>query len=135
MKKTLFIVLTCLLLVSCTQTTDGSNQEKQMIIEEIEKLQTEKESIEKLVVEEKIKKDTAIYVLKLKVGMKRLPLDFNNKIKDAFNDFTFEIPVSKQYYDELNVGDKLEEKTRIGSLILKGSYGKQYIEVVEKSIH
>lgn len=81
-----------------------------------------------------VESENSIYIINLKIGIDRFALDFENMIKDSFNDFNFEIPVSKEYYDSLQVGDRLNEKTRMGSLILKGSYGKQYVEVIEKRI-
>ena len=46
----------------------------------------------------------------------------------------FEIPVAKQYYDNVGVGTKLSDEFKMGSLIMTGSWGNLVIEVINKDI-
>lgn len=145
MKRLIIAITTAMLLTSCSPSVDALQEQRNELSGEIKELQAQKKEIEidiadqrnvlnTLVVEEKIKTDTATYILKLKVGVDRFALDFDNRMKDALNEFDFDIIVSKDFYSEVNVGDRLNEKLRIGSIALKGSYGNQYVQVIEKRV-
>ncbi len=74
------------------------------------------------------------YVLKLKLKQSRMSLDFGKHMKDSMNAIKFELPVSKSFYEKVNVGEHIVNKRRDGSLILHGSFGHWKMTVVGKSI-
>lgn len=140
MKKILVasILLFGILLSGCSQTTEEMKSEKAALQTEVSALQKEVKALtserDSITTEIKEASGEAVYILNLEVGIDRFALDFENMLKDAMNEFTFEIIVSKECYDELDIGDRLNEQTRMGSIILAGSYGKQYIEVIGKRV-
>lgn len=46
-----------------------------------------------------------------------------------------QVPVDKEYYDSVEVGDKIDDSFRMGSLIMKGSFGSWKVTVDDKEIH
>ena len=75
-----------------------------------------------------------IYVLKLELSQSRVSLSMWDHVKDAGNTCTFEFPTDKATYDSLNIGDNILNKTRLGSLIVRGSFSSWRIKVVGKRI-
>ena len=47
---------------------------------------------------------------------------------------SIQIPVDKEYFDSVNVGDVIDDRFRMGSLIFKGSFGSWDITVEDKQI-
>jgi hypothetical protein len=75
-----------------------------------------------------------LYILKLKVAQSSVTLDIGQHMKDGMNASEFEIPVSKEYYDKLSVGDDLSDKFKTGSLIMGGTWGSMVVSVKNKRI-
>ena len=50
------------------------------------------------------------------------------------NGFSVQIPVDKEFYDSVKIGDTIADNFRMGSLILKGSFGSWKITVKDKSV-
>lgn len=78
--------------------------------------------------------ETPSYVLELEMKQTHVSLDIGKHAKDAMNKVTFNIPVSKEFYEQVNVGDNLVKDFRVGSFIMEGSFGKWKIKVINKSI-
>jgi hypothetical protein len=74
------------------------------------------------------------YVIALEIRQTRFSLDLFEHAKDAMNAATFQIPVSKDYYDAVQVGTVLNNKFRAGSMVFHGSFGNWQIKVVNKAI-
>lgn len=104
----------------------------------IEQLETENEKLrEKLSVYEKAsdpEKADLMYMVTLKIKQVHYTLDITEHIKDGLNDIEITIPVDKQFYEEIEEGDTLNDDFRWGSLLSKGSFGKWKVIVKEKSI-
>lgn len=101
---------------------------------EIEVLQQEKIALENDIVESKIEKGLEKYVICLNIKQSHFTLDISQHLKDEMNDITIEIPVDKEYFDSVEVGDVIDDSFRMGSLIFKGSWGNWNITVVDKDI-
>jgi hypothetical protein len=74
------------------------------------------------------------YVLTLELSQSHFTLDLGTHLKDSMNTCEFEIPVDKELYEKLNVGDSLVDEFRVGSLIMNGSFGDWNVEVINKEI-
>lgn len=61
-------------------------------------------------------------------------MDLKKMMKDAMNAIELQIPVDKEYYDSLEVGDVLDDTFRMGSLLMEGSFGSWEITVIDKEI-
>lgn len=75
-----------------------------------------------------------VYLLNLKLYQSHFTLDIGTMMKDSMNEVEFQLPVSKTVYDSMNVGDKLLQKFRDGSLLMNGSIGDWNIDVTGKEI-
>lgn len=140
MNKIVLVLLSFFLLMGC-----NSQEEKNaMIIErqkeeiatlerEIEELQLEKEALIKEVEYRKVTSGTAKYVITLEIKQRHY-FDLGKALKDELNKIELQLPVDKEYYESLEVGDILDETFRMGSLLMEGSFGNWEIKVVKKEI-
>jgi hypothetical protein len=61
-------------------------------------------------------------------------LDLAQHMKDDMNAITIQIPVDKDYYDGVSVGAVIDDSFRMGSMVMKGSFGSWKVTVVDKEI-
>lgn len=102
--------------------------------DEVSALEVQKATVQKEIVDIKVENGTAKYVLTIKVKQKHYNLSLEDHLKDEMNAITIQIPVDKEYFDSVMVGDTIADDFRIGSLVLKGSYGGWNITVEGKEI-
>lgn len=102
--------------------------------EDIRTLQSEKNSIEKLIQDLREENDIPNYIVTFEIGQQHVTLDLGDLLKDEINKTELEVLVSKEYYDSLDVGTVVNDDFRVGSLALKGSFGTWNIEVINKRI-
>ena len=76
-----------------------------------------------------------IYSLTLKLKQSRMSLDIMKHAKDAMNAITFNIPVSKEFYDEVKVGTKLTDDFRMGSFIMNGTFSDWNVKIIKKEMY
>lgn len=72
------------------------------------------------------------YVLEIEVKQNHLSFSLGTYIKDAINAFEFKIPVSKNYFDSVEIGTILADNFRFGSLVTEGTVGSWKITVKNK---
>ena len=101
---------------------------------EVSALEAQKATVQKEIVDIKVENGTAKYVLTIKVKQKHYNLSLEDHLKDEMNAITIQIPVDKEYFDSVMVGDPIADDFRVGSLVLKGSYGSWNITVEGKEI-
>ena len=77
---------------------------------------------------------TPKYVLKLKLKQSRISLSISKHIKDSMNAIEFEMPVDKEFYDNVSIGSEVVDEFRVGSLLFNGSFGDWKMTVVDKNI-
>ncbi len=149
MKKLLIVLVLALSLVSCDEKGDLQKEIAQLksqrdnlidINSELQSIKTarenEIESLSKDVTTLNIYKQgrTPKYVLKLKLKQSHISLSITKHIKDSMNAIEFEMPVDKEFYDNVNVGSEIVDSFRVGSLLLSGSLGDWRMTVVDKEI-
>jgi hypothetical protein len=78
--------------------------------------------------------DTPLYVLSLKLSQSHFTLDITEHMKDAMNAIEFDIPVDKDFYDNVKIGDEILDNFRMGSFIMNGSFGDWEMEVKHKKV-
>lgn len=139
-KKLISILLICLIfLTSCGNgnlKAERENLETEIseLEEDIRTLQSEKNSIEKLIQDLREENDIPNYIVTFEIGQQHVTLDIGDLLKDAINKTELEVMVSKEYYDAVDVGTVVNDDFRVGSLALKGSFGSWNIEVIDKRI-
>lgn len=138
-KKILSVVLTVVLLFSLTGCGEQAQVDllKQEISELQEKktdLQNEVSELENITVEKKEENGTAKYVLTLEIKQSHFTLDISEHLKDSMNAIEIQIPVDKEYYDSVEVGQNIADEFRMGSLVFKGTFGNFKVSVIKKEI-
>lgn len=138
MKKSIIIILAlaCVLLSGC-----GEEQQIEQLRSEIANLEqtktellTQISSLSSDVVEMKEENGTAKYVLTLEIKQTHFTLDISEHIRDSVNAIEIQIPVDKEYYDSVEIGDTISNEFRMGSFIFHGSFGNWKITVKDKEI-
>lgn len=101
---------------------------------EIQELEIQKETLENQIVDMKEEKGIAKYVVTFEIKQSHFSLDVTKHIKDAMNAIEIEIPVDKEYYDNVDVGDTINNDFRVGSMVMKGSFGSWNVTIKDKDI-
>lgn len=139
-KKLISILLICIIfLTSCGNgnlKAERENLETEIseLEEDIRTLQSEKNSIEKLIQDLREENDIPKYIVTFEIGQQHVTLDIGDLLKDEINKTELEVMVSKEYYDAVDVGTVVNDDFRVGSLALKGSFGTWNIKVINKRI-
>jgi len=72
------------------------------------------------------------YVITLELKESHMTIDIWQHVEDEANKVTFNIPVDKEFYNSIKVGDFLKNEFRAGSFIVSGSLGGWEVKVVKK---
>lgn len=129
-------VVMVVFLVGC-----GEQAQVDLLKQQITELQTQKSALEteiteleNAIVEKKEENGTAKYVLTLEIKQSHFSLDISEHLKDSMNAIEIQIPVDKEYYDSVEVGQNIADEFRMGSFIFKGTYGNFKVSVIGKEI-
>lgn len=144
MKRILiFISILCVFvcLVSCAPEEETLNNSITILESrlseleaEITNLEAKKSLLANEITDIKIENNTAKYVVTFNIKQSHFTLDLGQHFKDEMNDLSIQIPVDKEYYDSIEVGDTIADDFRIGSFIFKGSFGNWNITVEDKYV-
>lgn len=102
---------------------------------QIVSLEQERDAIQGEIVDVKIENGTAKYILTINISQRHFSFNFEDHLKDAMNDIDIQIPVDREYFESVEVGDTISDEFRVGSFICKGSFGSWDITVKDKQIH
>lgn len=138
----LLVVIMALSLCACGSEPDEAlqaeivrlEQKKSEIKEQIGVLEDELNVLQKTVTDTKIETGMVKYVITLNIRQTHFTLDIGQHLKDSMNDISIQIPVDKEYFDSVQVGDVIDDSFRMGSFIFKGSWGNWKITVEDKDI-
>lgn len=75
------------------------------------------------------------YTVTFRVAQSSLSLSLTEHLKNDMNATEFTVPVSKDYYDAVNVGDHIRDDFRMGSFVLRGKVGSMTVRVKSKETH
>lgn len=136
MKKhvVVLIAMIAIILSGCSKTETVSNEEITKLESEIAQLEAERDRLNEEILNTKIDNGFAKYVITFNIKQTHFTLDIGEHLKDAMNDISIEIPVDKEYYDSVEVGDTIDDSFRVGSFIWKGSFGNWKVTVESKNI-
>ena len=121
MKKhvVVLIAMIAIILSGCSKTETVSNEEITKLESEIAQLEAERDRLNEEILNTKIDNGLAKYVITFNIKQTHFTLDIGEHLKDAMNDISIEIPVDKEYYDSVEVGDTIDDSFRVGSFIWK----------------
>lgn len=91
-------------------------------------------SAQRTMMENEIKfaKGKVVYFLKVEISKSSFTLSISQHIADAANAVEWEIPVDKDFYDAVHVGQTLNESFNAGSFWMKGKFSSNNIKVIDK---
>ena len=129
MKKyiVILIAMMAITLSGCSKTETVTN-------EDVAKMEAERDQLNEEILNTKIDNGLAKYVITFNIKQTHFTLDIGEHLKDTMNDISIEIPVDKEYYDSVEVGDTIDDSFRVGSFIWKGSFGNWKVTVESKDI-
>ena len=128
------IVMIAVTLSGCSKTETVTNEDVAKLEFEIAQLEAERDRLNEEILNTKIDNGLAKYVITFNIKQTHFTLDLGEHLKDAMNDISIEIPVDKEYYDNVEVGDVIDDSFRMGSFIWKGSFGNWKVTVESKDI-
>ena len=128
------IVMIAITLSGCSKTETVTNEDVAKLESEIAQLEAERDRLNEEILDTKIDNKLAKYVIEFNIKQTHFTLDIGEHLKDAMNDISIEIPVDKEYYDSVEVGDTIDDSFRVGSFIWKGSFGNWKVTVESKDI-
>ena len=136
MKKyiVVLIAMIAITLSGCSKTETVTNEDVAKLESEIAQLEAERDRLNEEILNTKIDNNLAKYVITFNIKQTHFTLDIGEHLKDSMNDISIEIPVDKEYYDNVEVGDVIDDSFRIGSFIWKGSFGNWKVTVESKDI-
>jgi len=150
MKKLFYFMAMCLVMASCTITDEEyqkkkeeykrlSEQCQQLVvrnnglnssISELE-LQISDLRFEKNLIE---KGKAPKYIVKFEIKQGTFTLDPFEHIKNSMNAIEVEIPVDRDYYNALKIGQDLTDAFKWGSLVMDGDFSNLHMRVASKRI-
>lgn len=122
------------LLIGCTSEEEILTQNISELKAEVSELKNERDRLQAEIIDTKIQKGVAKYVITFKIKQTHFTCDINQHLKDSMNEISIQIPVDKEYYDSVDIGSVINNDFRMGSFIFKGSIGKWEIKVKDKEI-
>ena len=128
------IVIIAVTLSGCSETETVTNEDIAKLESEIAQLEAERDRLNEEILNTKIDNGLAKYVITFNIKQSHFSLDLGEHLKDAMNDISIEIPVDKEYYDSVEVGDVIDDSFRMGSFIWKGSFGNWKVTVESKDV-
>lgn len=128
------IVMIAVTLSGCSKTETVTNEDVAKLEFEIAQLEAERDRLNEEILNTKIDNGLAKYVITFNIKQTHFTLDLGEHLKDTMNDISIEIPVDKEYYDSVEVGDVIDDSFRMGSFIWKGSFGNWKVTVESKDI-
>lgn len=147
--KQLIIIFSLLFLLSCESKQDIQNditklehrrQELYKTVHDldqhiIQQTQQKTELDEDLYAKHLISKgETPKYIIKFRLKQSHLSLSISKHIKDEMNAIEFDLPVDKEFYNKVNLGDEVIDEFRVGSFIMNGRFGDWEMTVIDKKI-
>ena len=128
------IAMIAITLSGCSKSETVTNEDVAKLESEIAQLEAERDQLNEEILNTKIDNGLAKYVITFNIKQTHFTLDLGEHLKDAMNDISIEIPVDKEYYDSVEIGDTIDNSFRVGSFIWKGSFGNWKVTVESKDV-
>ena len=128
------IAMIAITLSGCSKSETVTNEDVAKLESEIAQLEDERDQLNEEILNTKIDNGLAKYVITFNIKQSHFTLDLGEHLKDAMNDISIEIPVDKEYYDSVEIGDTIDNSFRVGSFIWKGSFGNWKVTVESKDV-
>lgn len=142
MKKIVFLILTSFVLASCYDLQDKVRLQTEcdallsQKIDLTESVNSTRSDLANLYREKNALKNgqEPTYIVKFKIKQGTFTLDLLEHAKNEINAIEIEIPVKKEYYDRLSVGQDITNSFKWGSLIVNGDFSTLHMKVIGKRV-
>jgi len=74
------------------------------------------------------------YIVKFKIKQGTFTLDIFEHAKNEMNSIEIEVPVNRDYYNRLSIGQDITDSFKWGSLVMDGDFSTLHMRVVGKRI-
>lgn len=74
------------------------------------------------------------YIVKFKIKQGTFTMDIFEHAKNEMNAIVMEIPVNKEFYNKLSIGQDITDKFKWGSLLMDGDFSTLHMKVVGKRV-
>lgn len=149
MKKFIVLALIAILSVSCYTNEDQARlqqeckslaSEKQHLQGQVSALNGQISALSTEIHDLNVQKNFLVtgkeikYIVKFKIKQGTFTLDIFEHAKNEMNSIEIEIPVNKDYYNKLTIGQDITDSFKWGSLIVNGDFSTLHMKVVGKRI-
>ena len=149
MRKFIVLALTAILSVSCYTNEDQARlqqeckslaNEKQHLQGQVSALNDQISALSTEIHDLNVQKNFLVtgkeikYIVKFKIKQGTFTLDIFEHAKNEMNSIEIEIPVNKDYYNKLTIGQDITDSFKWGSLIVNGDFSTLHMKVVGKRI-
>lgn len=74
------------------------------------------------------------YIVKFKIKQGTFTLDIFEHAKNEMNAIEIEVPVNRDYYNRLSIGQDITDSFKWGSLVMDGDFSTLHMKVIGKRI-
>lgn len=149
MRKFIVFALFAMLFTSCYTTEDQKRLaqeckelqiQKTQLQQSIKSLNDRKDALDIKVHDLYVQKNSLQtgkeikYIVKFKIKQGTFTLDLFEHAKNEMNSIEIEIPVNKDYYNRLSIGQDITDSFKWGSLIVDGDFSTLHMKVIGKRI-
>lgn len=142
MKKILTFIIALACLVSCYTDKDKAQLQRECnsLVTEVSELKGEKDNLIHELSELRTERKAYVYghepryIVKFKIKQGTFTIDPFEHIKNEMNAIEVEVPVTKDYYNKLSVGQDLTDAFKWGSLVMNGDFSTLHMRVTGKRI-
>lgn len=75
-----------------------------------------------------------IYIVRFEIKQSTMTLDIMEHMKNDMNAVQIEIPVTKEFYNKVYVGQDISNTTKMGSLVMDGDFSTLHVRVINKRL-
>lgn len=142
MKKILTFIFTVCVITSCYNVSD-----KMRLQTECDNLASQKYCLENNIVDLKseisnLRREKSTlqsgrepkYIVKFKIKQGTFTLDIFEHAKNEMNSIEIEVPVNRDYYNRLSIGQDITDSFKWGSLVMNGDFSTLHMKVTGKRI-
>lgn len=130
----LSVLIICGCLCGCADDTVILSEQKEELQSQVNELSKEKKLLESTVIKKKTDLGIEKYIVEFEIKQTHITFDISEHIKDSLNNLELQVVVDKEYYDSVTVGEEVASELRVGSALMKGSFGSWKVRIKDKWI-
>lgn len=128
----LSVLIICGCLCGCADDAVTLSEQKEEIQSQINELSKEKELLESTIIKKKTDLGIEKYIVEFEIKQSHITFDISEHLKDSLNKLELQVVVDKEYYDSVTVGEEVASELRVGSALMKGSFGSWKVRIKNK---